>query len=226
MDWWSWTTAESDTGCASAGNRVPLTSSERSGSGICCATETRPPTVDAGNGPSTTSDNAGSDSGSDRGSGLKRRLNQRRTLDIRTTLTTRFLLTIRRRRRKLNKRTDRTKHHSTSDLRIDRDLRLHSALRRDRDLRAASLLPGLLAATRTGLTPAGDNEHERTLDLHLRSPFFLAHLRMPIDRPSTRGCVLLPLTSPPPRGAGPRMASTLGGTQSEALSRRRSRQQR
>jgi hypothetical protein len=31
-------------------------------------------------------------------------------------------------------------------------------------------------------------------------------LRMPIDRPSTRGYVLLPLrgTSPPPRGAGPR----------------------
>jgi len=30
--------------------------------------------------------------------------------------------------------------------------------------RAASLLPGLLAATRTGLTPAGDDEHERILD--------------------------------------------------------------
>jgi hypothetical protein len=37
--------------------------------------------------------------------------------------------------------------------------------------RAASLLPGLLAATRTGLTPAGDNElmldHELHLDLQL-----------------------------------------------------------
>src|SRR2546423_7398032 len=48
--------------------------------------------------------------------------------------------------------------------------------------RAASLLPGLLAATRTGLTPAGDDEHEQILDLHHRSPFFLAHLRVLIDK--------------------------------------------
>ena len=36
---------------------------------------------------------------------------------------------------------------------------------------------------------------------------------MPIDRPSTRGYVLLPLvgTSPPPRGAGPRKALHNGG---------------
>ena len=70
--------------------------------------------------------------------------------------------------------------------------------------RAASLLPGLLAATRTGLTPAGDDEHERILDLHHRSPFFLAHLRMLIDKALNRGYVLSPLrgTSPPPGGAG------------------------
>ena len=93
--------------------------------------------------------------------------------------------------------------------------------------RAANLLPGLLAATRTGLTPAGDDEHERILDLHLRSPFFLAHLRMPIDRPSTRGYVLLPLAAPHHRREGLIHArpSATGGRQTKALSRRRSRQQ-
>jgi hypothetical protein len=34
--------------------------------------------------------------------------------------------------------------------------------------RAASLLPGLLAATRTGLTPASDDEHEQQGHLELR----------------------------------------------------------
>ena len=33
--------------------------------------------------------------------------------------------------------------------------------------RAASLLPGLLAATRTGLTPAGDDELMLDHDLHI-----------------------------------------------------------
>ena len=69
--------------------------------------------------------------------------------------------------------------------------------------RAASLLPGLLAATRTGLTPAGDDEHERILDLHHGSPFFLAHLRMLIDKAlTTRGYVLLPLAAPHHRRDG------------------------
>ena len=36
--------------------------------------------------------------------------------------------------------------------------------------RAASLLPGLLAATRTGLTPAGDDELMLDHDLHIRPP--------------------------------------------------------
>src|ERR1700749_551848 len=40
--------------------------------------------------------------------------------------------------------------------------------------RAASLLPGLLAATRTGLTPAGDDElmsdHDHVIDLRPRAP--------------------------------------------------------
>ena len=50
-------------------------------------------------------------------------------------------------------------------------------------------------------------------------------LRMPIDRPSSWGYVLLPLagTSPPPRGANPLMALRQGGRQSKALSRWRSR---
>ena len=69
--------------------------------------------------------------------------------------------------------------------------------------RAASLLPGLLAATRTGLTPAGDDEHERILDLHHGSPFFLAHLRVLIDKAlANRGYVLLPLAAPHHRREG------------------------
>src|SRR3954470_15884410 len=36
--------------------------------------------------------------------------------------------------------------------------------------RAASLLPGLLAATRTGLAPASDDEHEHEDHLIARSP--------------------------------------------------------
>src|SRR5664279_4181049 len=36
--------------------------------------------------------------------------------------------------------------------------------------RAASLLPGLLTATRTGLTPASDDEHEPANHLVIRSP--------------------------------------------------------
>ena len=47
--------------------------------------------------------------------------------------------------------------------------------------RAASLLPGLLAATRTGLTPAGDDElmsdHDHIIDLQL-----WAHSVYPTDR--------------------------------------------
>jgi hypothetical protein len=36
---------------------------------------------------------------------------------------------------------------------------------------AGSLLPGLLAATRTGLPPASDDEHEQQIDLYdTRSP--------------------------------------------------------
>src|SRR3954447_22267355 len=38
--------------------------------------------------------------------------------------------------------------------------------------RAASLLPGLLAATRTGLPPASDDEHEHEDHLVTRSPLF------------------------------------------------------
>src|SRR5215213_8485719 len=52
--------------------------------------------------------------------------------------------------------------------------------------RAASLLPGLLAATRTGLAPAGDNElmldHELHLDLQLWTHFLREiHARSPQD---------------------------------------------
>ena len=67
---------------------------------------------------------------------------------------------------------------------------------------AASLLPGLLAATRTGLTPAGDDEHEQILDLHHRSPFFLAHLRVLIDKALKSGYVLSPLAAPHHRREG------------------------
>ena len=38
--------------------------------------------------------------------------------------------------------------------------------------RAASLLPGLLAATRAGLTPASDNEHDQRDHLHTVTPLF------------------------------------------------------
>src|ERR1019366_916660 len=42
--------------------------------------------------------------------------------------------------------------------------------------RAANLLPGLLAATRTGLTPASDDEHEQAGHLHeVTSLFSRAH---------------------------------------------------
>jgi len=58
--------------------------------------------------------------------------------------------------------------------------------------RAASLLPGLLAATRTGLTPASDDEHEHQ-DHPVKSrghlPFRWAHEQsglMPVTRGS--GC--------------------------------------
>jgi hypothetical protein len=66
--------------------------------------------------------------------------------------------------------------------------------------RAASLLPGLLAATRTGLTPAGDDEHERILDLHHSVSILLGALAEPHRQALNRGYVLSPLvgTSPPP----------------------------
>jgi len=43
--------------------------------------------------------------------------------------------------------------------------------------RAASLLPGLLAATRTGLTPAGDDEHEQQVTYMGNLLFRWAHER-------------------------------------------------
>jgi hypothetical protein len=75
--------------------------------------------------------------------------------------------------------------------------------------RAASLLPGLLAATRTGLPPAGDDEltntkkhHGTTSRCHL--PFCWAHektgLRNPQDR-SLAPCICVPRSlNCPPQG--------------------------
>jgi hypothetical protein len=90
--------------------------------------------------------------------------------------------------------------------------------------RAASLLPGLLAATRTGLTPAGDDEHERILDLHHGSPFFLAHLRMLIDRPSSGATSCCRFAAPHLRREGLVCFRPSHGQAALALSRRRSRQ--
>jgi hypothetical protein len=57
---------------------------------------------------------------------------------------------------------------------------------------AASLLPGLLTATRTGLTPAGDNELmlDQLLNKHLQLPGTLWNGRRPLVSPrASDGCI-------------------------------------
>jgi hypothetical protein len=91
--------------------------------------------------------------------------------------------------------------------------------------RAASLLPGLLAATRTGLTPAGDDEHERILDLHHSVSILLGALAEPHRQGPQTGatscCRSRHLTT---AGTGWSASGPAHGQEVMALSRRRPRQ--